>query len=323
MSEKNAVEAKRPSKLDGIMGTIIERKSSLKRLLPRTVDMEWFLAEVRVSFARNPDLLKCAESPHGQASIFDAVTACAQLGLSPSGRLGSAHLIPFNTSVKVGEKWTKVHLCQLVVGYRGYLDLVRRTGEVTTLHAEVVYEGEPFMHREGLAPDIQHEPKRDEEPGALRAVYAYAVMKDGFKQHVVMYRPDIARVRASARGADNDKSPWKTAESEMWKKSAVRRLVKMLPLSPEKARAVTRAHEAEDAKWESTHEVSAEEAKPAPTRTAGLKARLVMEGGEYRITAGAPRETLEAAPEKAQLPISHPDAEPPDAVFNLQTGEEG
>ncbi len=313
MSNETAVQKRAPGKLDGIMATIMERKASLQRLLPRNVDVEWYLAEVRVAFARNPDLLKCAESVQGQASIFDAVTTCAQLGLSPSGRLGSAHLIPFNTSVKVGEKWTKVHLCQLVVGYKGYLDLVRRTGEVTTLHAEVVYEGEPFTHREGLTPDIQHEPRRDDEPGPIRAVYAYAVMKDGFKQHTVLYRPDIARIRASARGADNDKSPWKTAEAEMWKKSAVRRLVKMLPLSPEKAKSVARAQEVEDAEWEQVPE--GEVLPPAPTsRTASLKNRL---------TEGQPRETLESPRER--LGISHPDAEPPEDVVlpTRQPGEEG
>lgn len=317
MSNETAVQKRPANKLDGIMATIMERKSSLQRLLPRTVDVEWYLAEVRVAFARNPDLLKCAETTQGQASIFDTVTTCAQLGLSPSGRLGSAHLVPFNTSVKMGEKWVKVHLCQLVVGYKGYLDLVRRTGEVTTIHAEVVYDGEPFTHREGLAPDIQHEPRRDDEPGPLRAVYAYAVMKDGFKQHTVLYRPDIARIRSSARGADNDKSPWKTAEAEMWKKSAVRRLVKMLPLSPEKAKAVVRAQESEDAEWEVAPDAEVfAPAAQATTRTQSVKNRL---------TAGEPRQTLEQSREA--LPMSHPDAEPPEDVVlpgqSRQPGEEG
>jgi len=316
-----AIQKKQGDEMARLFTDIDSRMTSWKKVLPARVSQDWFAAECKVAVQRNPDLMACTKT-----SLFDSLLTCAQLGLSPSGRLGSAHLIPFKTGVQAGGgKWEKATVCQLVIGYRGYIDLARRSGEVKGFGVEVVYEGEKFRDVGGLHPTVEHDKDRDTDekqaPEKLYAVYAWAELADGFRQHVVLYRPDVNRAKAAARGADNAKSPWVTHTAEQWKKTAIRRLIKLLPLSPDRAQLLARAEEAEDAAW--TADVVDVEVEEAPTaRTEAVKRSLVdrrrtlsqeemmtLKNGEAERLS-APKMWPEQMPE--DLPISHPDAQPPE-----------
>lgn len=254
------------------MNSVMSRKDSLQSLMPEHVDGTWFLAEVRLAIARSPGLMECDE-----VSVFDSITTCAQLGLSPSGRLGSAYLIPF-----AGK-------CTLVIGYKGYLDLAFRSGEVKGMQAQVVYQKDFFEWEEGLAPVLKHKRSEEDNPGALRAVYAVAEMKDGYKSFVVMTRREVEAIKARSPGARKKGSPWFSDEPEMWKKTAVRRLIKMLPLSPQKAQGLARAQEAEDAVFEEMPDLAQrEEAGEASAPPASRMERLSQQLG-----AGAPPQRIE------------------------------
>lgn len=261
------------------MESIASRKQTFQSLLPKGIDAEWFFGEVKVAVARTPKLLEC-----DRMSVFDALTTCAQLGLSPSGRLGSAYLIPFNGK------------CTLVVGYKGYVDLAYRSGEVVGFGAQVVYEEDEFDYSEGFGVQIRHH-KRSEEanPGPLRYVYAWAEMRGGYKVSLLMLRREVEAIKARAPGARKPGGPWDTDPAEMWKKTALRRLIKLLPLSPQKAQALHRAQEVEDAEWVDAAEMPTEEG--APKRgTARLKA----------LAQGNKAETLESSPVPESAPLPEP-----------------
>jgi recombination protein RecT len=262
------------------MESISTRKQSFQALLPKGMDAEWFMGEVKVAIARTPKLLEC-----DRMSVFDSLTTCAQLGLSPSGRLGSAYLLPF------GGK------CTLVIGYKGYVDLAYRSGEVVGFGAQVVHEDDEFDYSEGFGVQIRHH-KRSEEanPGALRYVYAWAEMRGGYKVAVLMLRREVLAIKDKAPGAKKTDSPWHTHEAEQWKKTALRRLIKLLPLSPQKAQGLHRAQEVEDAEWVEAAEQEAEEKAPA-RGTARLKA----------LAAGSRGETLESSPVPDSAPASPPE----------------
>lgn len=70
----------------------------------------------------------------------------AQLGLEPGSALGQAYLVPYGNQ------------CQLILGYRGMIDLARRSGQVLSLSAFAVHEGDEFSYQLGLHPDIHHVP---------------------------------------------------------------------------------------------------------------------------------------------------------------------
>lgn len=213
-------------KVDSLMQSLLERKQTFQTLLPEGMKAEWFFGEVRVAVARAPKLADCTP-----VSVVDALTTCAQLGLSPSGRLGSAYLIPYKDK------------CTLVIGYRGYADLAYRSGDVSSFHAQVAHEKDTWEYEEGLSPVLRHVPSEEQNPGNLRAVYAIARMKDGSVAHVVMLRREVLAIKARSRASSD--GPWVTDEAEMWKKTAVRRLIKLLPLSPTRAKDLYAAEQAE------------------------------------------------------------------------------
>jgi recombination protein RecT len=284
------------AKTDNFMMEVAKRKDSFARLLPSNLKPEWFEAEVRVAVARSPKLMDC-----DPVSVFDAITTCAQLGLSPSGRMGSAYLIPYGTR------------CTLVVGYRGMADLAYRSGEIVEIGAQVVHENDDFTAREGFDLQVEHQ-RTEDEPGPLRAVYAWAKTRLGGTIKVLMLRREVEPIKRAALSKKRQGSPptpWETNEEEMWKKTALRRLFKLAPLSTQKASALTKALEIEDAQWEDIP-MDVEAASEAPaTGTAALKKTLKARNAGERIEDAV---TEQAAP----LPISHPDAEPPD-----EPGSEG
>jgi recombination protein RecT len=63
-------------------------------------------------------------------------------------------------------------VCQLIVGYRGLIDLARRSGQIESIEAHVVHENDRFTCRYGLDPKLEHEPCWQGDPGPVKAVYA-------------------------------------------------------------------------------------------------------------------------------------------------------
>jgi recombination protein RecT len=264
----NAALAKQKEALTAFMGRVERREATWQSLLPDGQRANWFIGEVRVAVARSQKLLECDE-----VSVFDALTTCAQLGLSPSGRLGSAYLIPF-----YGKNGYK---CQLVIGYRGYVDLAFRSGDVAAFHAVAVHATDAFTYRDGLSPVLEHTPSEDVDPGPLRAVYALARMRDGSHGFCVMFRREVEPIKAAALAKKRQgapPTPWETAEAEMWKKTAVRRLIKLLPLSPTRAKDLFQAEDAEREQEEAMDVAFSVSTEDEPTSTtekakAALKAR--------------------------------------------------
>lgn len=170
-------------------------------------------------------------------SMLGAVMTCASLGLEPDPALGLAYLVPFKT--KAG---TQV---QVIVGYRGLMALARRSGEITSISANIHYEDDPLWeYEEGTDAKLRHVPG-DQEGAPL---HAYAVAKfrdDGGHAFVVLPWKHVMRIRDGSQGwqtalkfNSTDKSPWKTHEAEMAKKTAIRALAKYLPMSVEMQNAM-------------------------------------------------------------------------------------
>ena len=170
----------------------------------------------------------------------------AQLGLEPGSALGQAYLVPYGNQ------------CQLILGYRGMIDLARRSGQVLSLNAYAVRDGDDFSYQLGLRPDIHHVPSpeagRDTKP--ITFVYAVATLRGGGYQFEVMSRAEVEKVRSTSASykCKKEKSIWGTHFEDMAKKTVIRRLFKYLPVSIE-ALEITNA----DAKREAGEEVKPED----------------------------------------------------------------
>jgi recombination protein RecT len=181
---------------------------------------------------KTPALMKC-----DPATLFGAVIQCAQLGLEPGGAMGHCYLLPFENRKK---GTTDV---QFIIGYRGMLDLARRSGQIVSISAREVCENDKFAYRYGVDETIEHVPAEGDR-GELTHVYAVAKLKDGGVQFEVLTRLQIEQIRNESQGYktakryDRADTPWIAHFVEMAKKTAIRRLFKYLPVSIEVQRAV-------------------------------------------------------------------------------------
>jgi len=220
------------AKQSTIFDYLKDQKEAIQKALPKHMNADRMVRLVTTEIRKVPDLLKC-----NPISLFSAIVQSSQLGLEPSG-LGHAYLLPYYNSR------TKGYDVQLIIGYRGMLDLARRSGQVISINAYEVYESDTFDVAFGLEPNIVH--KRDLKNGGtgeLIAVYAVAKLKDGGTQFEVMSKRQIDDICNEALGKiKNDVakqySPWSKHYIEMAKKTVIRRLFKYLPVSIEMQKAV-------------------------------------------------------------------------------------
>jgi recombination protein RecT len=211
-------------------------QSQIKAALPRHMTAERMARIATTEMRKVPKLGQC-----DPMSFLGAVIQCAQLGLEPGNALGHAYILPFDKREKVGNQWKTVRTeAQVIIGYRGMIDLARRSGQIISIDARAVYEGDKFDCRLGLEPHIDHVPDWQNPSRAdaskLRFVYAVAKLKDGGLQFDVMSRAEVEGIRARSKAADS--GPWVTDFAAMALKTVVRRLFKFLPVSIEIQRAV-------------------------------------------------------------------------------------
>lgn len=163
-------------------------------------------------------------------SLLGGMMTCASLGLTPNTPLQHAYLLPFKNSRK------NITEVQLVIGYRGMIDLARRSGHIVSIHGDVVYEGDEFSFEYGSEQHLKHRPKGKR----TNPIYAYchAKLTDG-EAFVVWPYEQVLAIRDASQGYKTaikygkKDTPWIAHEHEMAAKTMVRALFKYLPISIE------------------------------------------------------------------------------------------
>ena len=209
------ITTKKPQGLKEIINSESMR-AQFALALPKHLTAERFARVAITALTRTPKLAECTP-----ASLMKCLLDLSAMGLEPDGR--RAHLIPYGTE------------CTLIIDYKGLVELIRRSGDVVSLRAELVCSADEFSWKDG---EISHSVNFREDRGVIEAVYAEALMKSGEKQSAVMTKAEVEAIRNRSRSGKN--GPWVTDFGEMAKKTVVRRLSKMLPLSSEIFRHVER-----------------------------------------------------------------------------------
>jgi recombination protein RecT len=184
----------------------------IEKALPSFMNIERFGRIALTTIRTNPQLLHCSIP-----SLLGAVMQAAQLGLEP-GLIGHCYIIPY------GKEAT------FIIGYKGMIDLARRSGNIESIYAHAVYEADEFDYELGLNPKLYHKPASGRR-GAMTYVYAVAHFKDGGYQFEVMDMEEIERRRSRSKASKN--GPWVTDFEEMAKKTVIRHMWKYLPISIE------------------------------------------------------------------------------------------
>ena len=149
------------------------------------------------------------------------------MGLEPDNQ--RAYLIPYGNT------------CTLIVSYKGLVELMRRAGDVASIHADIVCDNDEFSHNMGVIERHSYDLKTAR--GEMFAAYCQVTFKDGAKQSAIMSKAEINAIRDRSKSGSN--GPWKTDFNEMAKKTVVRRVSKMITLSPEIMQAVENSERSE------------------------------------------------------------------------------
>lgn len=199
---------------------------AMQSIVPKHVTPERLARVSLNAVSRNPKLLEC--SPE---SIVGAIMNCASLGLEPN-LIGHAYLVPFwNSSTKKME-------AQFQIGYKGAIELFRRTGEVANITAHEVYENDLFEVTLGTDEKIVHKPTPwGSERGKVVGYYSTYKLKDGSYGFCVMSKKEVEEHRDRFTKSKKDGKvfgPWKDHFDEMAKKTCILKMAKYMPISIEK-----------------------------------------------------------------------------------------
>lgn len=203
-------------------------KNVLTNLLEEhNITPQKFVQVVLTEVKKNDKLIQALiENP---ASMYASILSGAEIGLMPSEMIGDFYLIPRN--LKQDNGTYKMTVCPLI-GYKGLVSILLRSGDITRIHTEVVYEGDEFEAIYGLEPTINHKPNFNAIRTAETIKYAYAVAKNknGEYQFAVMTRKEIEVIRDMPK-YKNDLYFNDAKGNNRWmeRKAALIQLSKMLP----------------------------------------------------------------------------------------------
>lgn len=263
-------------------------KKAIASVLPIGCTAERMLKVALMAVNKQPALANCTRD-----SLLQAIMQSAELGLEPNTPLGLAYLIPYGREVT------------FQVGYKGMIRLAYQSGGLSSLFARVVYKNDPFAIHYGTDNKIEHRPLLEGDAGPMIGVYAVMTREgSAIPDFEYMTKAQVDAIRA--RSPAGRKGPWVSDYDEMAKKTAIRRLLKRAPLSPEKSELLAKALEADDAGFVELDMGAQTPVEDGDTGTEGVKAALKRK---------KERETAEK--EKTPRPnpdVLHTDAEVADLV---------
>lgn len=212
-----------------LKGQIQAMESQFAMAMPKGMEAAQLVRDALTCLRQTPDLAKCTPS-----TVLGALMSCAQLGLRP-GVLGHAWVLPFYDGL------SRSHKAQLVVGYKGYVDLAYRNPQVSSVIARTVYEGDTFDVDYGLEDRLVHKPSLSGERSKPIAHYAIFKTASGGRAFWVMTEDEMQAWKK--RYAPKDRSnkivgPWVSDYEAMARKTCLLRLASWMPKSTELAYAM-------------------------------------------------------------------------------------
>lgn len=197
--------------------------------MPKGLEAAQLVRDALTCLKQTPDLAKCTPQ-----SVLGSLMTCAQLGLRP-GVLGHAWVLPF------WDGKSRTFKAQLIVGYKGYVELAYRTGQIATVIARTVYDGDTFDVEYGLDDKLIHRPAMKGERANPIAHYAIVKLANGGRSFWVMTEDEMQAWKkryAPTNKAGATVGPWVSDYEAMARKTCLLRLAAWMPKSTELAYAM-------------------------------------------------------------------------------------
>lgn len=193
-------------------------------------------AKIELGFAvqiieQNPSLKTC-----DVASIQNAIINVARTGITLNPAMKLAYLIP-----RKGK-------CILDFSYMGLIHVLTDGGDVKYLTASIVYDDEEFSFDPINCKHVPVYPKTEEE-NKKRTIFgalSMAILKDDTRVYEFMPLHELLKIKRQSMAANSSYSPYAEWETEMYKKSVIRRHYKFLPKGNPDADKVAAAMEIEN-----------------------------------------------------------------------------
>lgn len=218
------------------LSSFLDQADTIYQSMPNQHHRSRFKAIFINQVRKQPDILQCSLK-----SIGDAIANACDLGLDIDGLLGHAYLIPF------GKKGQAAKEAVLVAGYKGLIDICRRSGNVSTVVSESVFSSDEFSYALGTDPYIKHVPDMTidrVDDKKIQYVYSVFKLRDGASQFTVWTREKIdSHKRKYSKGWKRPDSPWQygNAWEKMAHKTVMRDLIQSgkIPVSAEVQKLVS------------------------------------------------------------------------------------
>lgn len=230
-------EAPAPSPVAALRTMMDSSSGQLMMVLQTEEKVKRFQREFMTMVQSNATLLGC-----NPRSLIASAIQSAQLGLSLDKNMGQAYVVPYKGQA------------QFQIGYLGYLTLARRSGQIKSIRAEIVYEGDEFDRQYTIdGVEFTHTPCPPSNRGEKIGVYVVAQFLNGGNHFEFMFAEEVLEIKKLSKSAHKDGSIWKVHEEAMWKKTVIKRAAKYLPLTVE-AQKASRIDELQDAGVEVSQE---------------------------------------------------------------------
>ncbi len=185
-------------------------------------------------------------------SITNAIVNIANVGTTLNPALQMAFLIPRKMKLNGQD----VMSACLDHSYRGLCQIAVGGGAVLDMDADCVYEGDYFKYVRGLNPTLEHIPfamrddlmpeQLEKGKGDLKYTYATAILPFANNLHtkfIVLDKEEIENIRKSSQAPNSPM--WTKFYSEGARKTAIKKLYKLLPQTERMSIAVAQVNEVE------------------------------------------------------------------------------
>ena len=177
-------------------------------------------------------------------SIMTAAMKAATLKLPIEPSLGMAYVVPYNRSEKQGNTWVKINEAQFQMGYKGFIQLAQRSGQIRNINCDIVYK-EEFLRYDKVYGTL-HLKEEQVDSGEVEGYFASLELINGFrkmifwkKEKVIAHAQKYSKTYDKQIGDFKSGTPWKTEFDAMAQKTLIKELLsKYAPLSTELQEAI-------------------------------------------------------------------------------------
>lgn len=193
-----------------------------------------------LSIVTNNNLLAKATNE----SIMTAAMKAATLKLPIEPSLGMAYIVPYNRNEKQGNTWVKINEAQFQMGYKGFIQLAQRSGQIRNINCDIVYK-EEFLRYDKVYGTL-HLKEEQVDSGEVEGYFASLELINGFrkmifwkKEKVIAHAQKYSKTYDKKIGDFKSGTPWKTEFDAMAQKTLIKELLsKYAPLSTELQEAI-------------------------------------------------------------------------------------